>query len=36
MNNNVLIGLIEEMLNNMKAGHSNITEEGQLELIDTI
>lgn len=32
----VLIDLVEQMLNNMKSGNSNISEEGQLELIDVI
>lgn len=36
MSNKTLIESLEQILNNMKSGNSNISEEGQLELIDTI
>lgn len=36
MINKTLITLVENMLNNMKAGNSNIDEEGELELISVI
>lgn len=36
MSNETLINLIEQILENVKSGNSNIDEKGQLELIDTI
>lgn len=36
MSNETLINLIEQILENIKSGNSNIDENGQLELIDTI
>ncbi len=36
MSKNVLITLLEEIINNVKSGNSNIDEEGELEIIDTI
>lgn len=34
--NNLLIRLLEQILNNMKSGNSNINEEEELKLIDVI
>ena len=36
MSNETLINLIKQILENIKSGNSNIDENGQLELIDTI
>ena len=36
MNNNTLINLLQEVINNIKSGNSNIDEESQLEIINTI
>ena len=36
MKNSTIISLLEDLINNIKTGNSNIDEEQQLELIDTI